>query len=400
MKFADVLTKTLLMTSLVAVPSLLLADEPSSADARRAQAEAAREQQAEQLEAARAQLRAAQNELRESQAKMREAARAMAEAQRQSRVDREQIVTSIANLELLDFPNRAMIGVIMGTPNKENGLPIIGLSPGGPAEAAGIEKGDVIIGVNQQRFDTSSNENSTRLLREQLGNTDPGDTVELQLLRGGEEITVQITTQAREPLTAHSMIHLPRAPDIAGKQLRFIERVVVPEIEGGEIEEKLRVIEEKLSEGEWSMGSSRYNFTLAPGIEFNYEGFSDLANSAIDNTFVWYSGLEFVQGLQFAAMNDDLGLYFETSNGVLVLRAKNDNSLELRAGDVILEINGKVVGQPADVMRELRYVEDRSEVELIIMRERSPEVLRVSLPEPKQLGYQYWVPFDAPRASN
>jgi S1-C subfamily serine protease len=106
---------------------------------------------------------------------------------------------------------------------------------------------------------------------------------------------------------------------------------------------------------------------------------------------VWFGGSSYVQGLQFAAMNDDLGVYFDTPEGVLVLRAKTDNSLDLRSGDVILEINGNAVNQPADVMRELRFVEDSSEAELLVMRNKNVESLMVTLPERKIQKFEFHV---------
>ena len=157
------------------------------------------------------------------------------------------------------------------------------------------------------------------------------------------------------------------------------------------LENKLALIEEKLGDGEWALGGPHYNVQFAPGAEFTFEAFSDLASSAIDNTRVWFSGSSYVQGLQFAAMNDDLGVYFDTPDGVLVLRAKDDNSLDLRSGDVIIEINGNAVSQPADVMRELRFVEDNSEAELLVMRNKNVESLVVTLPEKQLQKYEFHI---------
>jgi S1-C subfamily serine protease len=285
----------------------------------------------------------------------------------------------------------------MGETSADNGVTVIGLTPGGPAETAGIQKGDVLTGVNGRIFVGADDAAGTAIIKEEISNLEPGDEVEILYRRDGEDQSVIVTTQAREPLTVHSMIRIPDAPQISEQVLRIIEQVEIPQIDVEVLEEKLAIIEEKLIDGEWSFGGPHYNIQFAPGAEFTYEEFSDLASSAIDNTMVWFGGSSYAQGLQFAAMNDDLGVYFDTPEGVLVLRAKADNTLELRSGDVILEINGNAVHQPADVMRELRFVEDNSNAELLLMRNRNLESLVITLPEKQIHKFEFHI---APEAKN
>jgi C-terminal processing protease CtpA/Prc len=361
------------------------------ASVKRVEAEAMKVEQAEALEQARVQMRVARDELRRAQAEMREASRGVSEAQRHIMKEHEIAIRGIATAPVLDFANRAMIGVIMGESDAENGVSVIGLTPGGPAEIAGLQKGDVITAVNGRALNVVEDIAGAEIIKDEISSLEPGDEVQLQLERDGINQTITVVTQAREPLTVHSMIRVPNAPEISEQVLRIIEQVEIPEVDVAVLEDKLAIIEEKLIDGEWSFGGPHYNVQFAPGSEFKYEKFSDLANSAIDNTMVWFGGSSYVQGLQFAAMNDDLGVYFDTPEGVLVLRAKTDNSLDLRSGDVILEINGNAVNQPADVMRELRFVEDSSEAELLVMRNKNVESLMVTLPERKIQKFEFHV---------
>ena len=344
--------------------------------------------QAKELEHARDEMRAAQTELRQAQAEMREASRAVAAAQREMISNHSIALRGVGPTRVFDFQNRAVIGVVMGGVNDENGVTVIGLTPGGPAETAGLEKGDVIIGVNGLIFGDADNGSGTEIIKDEISEMEPGDKVELLYQRDGEDRSMLVTTQVREPLTVYSRMGMPDAPFISEQVLRVIEQVEMPdmpEVDMAILEDKLQIMEQKLLDGDWSFGGPHYNVQFAPGAEFSYEVFSDLASSAIDNTMVWFSGSQYVQGLQFAAMNDDLGVYFDTPEGVLVLQAREDNSLDLRSGDVIIEINGKTVNQPADVMRELRFVEDNSEAEFLVMRNRNLESLLVVLPEREQI---------------
>jgi serine protease Do len=59
--------------------------------------------------------------------------------------------------------------------------------PGGPAEKAGIEQGDVIV-----KFDGNSVESSSQL-RNLVAGTNPGSTVDVTLLRNGKEMERSMT---------------------------------------------------------------------------------------------------------------------------------------------------------------------------------------------------------------
>lgn len=65
-------------------------------------------------------------------------------------------------------------------PNSQYGLRVTAISRGGPAQAAGLRLGDVILSVNQQ---PASNAYSTTLV---IANTKPGDTIDIEVMRNQE----------------------------------------------------------------------------------------------------------------------------------------------------------------------------------------------------------------------
>ena len=58
--------------------------------------------------------------------------------------------------------------------------------------------------------------------------------------------------------------------------------------------------------------------------------------------------------LELAPLNPDLGQYFGTTDGVLVIRAPKDGTLGLKGGDVVQAVDGRKPAGPSHLMRILR----------------------------------------------
>jgi 2-alkenal reductase len=65
------------------------------------------------------------------------------------------------------------------------------ITPGSAAERAGLQDGDIITGINDTRIDANTS------LRQLLLQYRPGDTVNLLVLRGGAERTIEVTLGER-----------------------------------------------------------------------------------------------------------------------------------------------------------------------------------------------------------
>ena len=83
-----------------------------------------------------------------------------------------------------------------------------------------------------------------------------------------------------------------------------------------------------------------------------------------------------VQGVQLVELNPALGEYFGADRGVLVVEVREDASLALRAGDVILRIGDREVDEPSDVRRILGSYRSGEEVELHILRQGEETAVR------------------------
>ena len=87
------------------------------------------------------------------------------------------------------------------------------------------------------------------------------------------------------------------------------------------------------------------------------------------------------QGLNMAELNPQLGRYFGTSSGVLVL-SPNKGFASLQPGDVITKIDGKAVVSARDVLRNMRGKKEGEKINLDILRDRKALTISVTAPKP------------------
>jgi PDZ domain len=84
--------------------------------------------------------------------------------------------------------------------------------------------------------------------------------------------------------------------------------------------------------------------------------------------------------LRFVSLNPDLGDYFGTKEGVLVVKAPADSNLPLKSGDVILSIGGRKPASPEHAMRILRSYEKGETVSIEIMRKQKRQTVAWKVP--------------------
>src|SRR5438093_353563 len=219
--------------------------------------------------------------------------------------------------------NRGRIGVIVDpradAAGDKVGARIEGVTPGGPAEKAGLKVGDVIT-----RFDTAAlagvrcedNEDSGPGMKliELARRLEPGDTVQVEYRRG--------TDSHKATIVAEDLGGTAWTGPMEGPEMGDIMENVMP---------KMR---------------------MGPGGEFGFAFGSP------------WGGIEMVK------LNPDLGDYFGTREGVLVVRAPEDSSLALKGGDVILTIGGRKPSSPEQAMRILGTYDEGESVTLDVLRKQ------------------------------
>jgi hypothetical protein len=85
-------------------------------------------------------------------------------------------------------------------------------------------------------------------------------------------------------------------------------------------------------------------------------------------------------GLNLASVDAQLGRYFGTDKGVLVL-STGPSLGQLQAGDVIQRVDGKAVATPRAVMDALRDKPEDSTVAVDYLRDRTSGATRIKVPK-------------------
>lgn len=227
--------------------------------------------------------------------------------------------------------NRGRIGVVVATDaNAEKdriGARIEAVTPGGPADDAGLKAGDIITkfngtalgGVRAEDEEVSGPGNKLVELAHAL---DPGDTARVEYRRGTESKTGTII-----------------AEDLGVWRGEMPGVSVMP----------------------------RFEF---PRMEM--PGFGE-------NISIWMGSPW--GGLEMVTLNAELGEYFGAQEGVLVVKAPGDSALPLKGGDVILAIDGRKPTSPSHAMRILGSYDEGEAVKIDVMRRQRRTTVTWTVPD-------------------
>jgi len=248
--------------------------------------------------------------------------------------------------------DRAMIGIVFSETDKPRGLRVDAVTPGGPAERAGIRHGDVVVSVDGKPLAQGGDDALSWPLRD----LKVDQQVRLTLVRDGKNIDVTVKAERREPYNFafafgdNELKELGKLDGLNGKFGEDFERRV--RLQAEQAVERARIAEKAGEKARHMV--EHYNFSMP-----------------------WW-------GLNLASLNADLGGYFGTDHGVLVL--STDDSLKaLKSGDVLLDIDGSKVERPEDAFRLLREPPAGSDVKVQVMRQHKPLTLSMKTPEFKSI---------------
>ncbi|HEY6808542.1 MAG TPA: PDZ domain-containing protein [Gemmatimonadales bacterium] len=245
--------------------------------------------------------------------------------------------------------HRARLGVVVNqaanADSDKLGARIVAVTPGGPAEKAGLQAGDLITKFNGTALANASSDDDEmsgpgNKLIELARALDPGDTVRVEYRRGTATKQATIIAQEVESGMAGGM-------PMAGS-LEF----TVPPVASGQAWRDMMP-------------------EMARVPTMNLDGGVSLCFG--DS---WCS-------LELVTLNADLGEYFGTKDGVLVVRAPNDSTLPLKGGDVIVSIGGRKPTSPSHAMRILRSYEAGETVQIDVMRHQKRVTVSWTVPNPE-----------------
>jgi S1-C subfamily serine protease len=87
-----------------------------------------------------------------------------------------------------------------------------------------------------------------------------------------------------------------------------------------------------------------------------------------------------LSSLEMVSLNEKLGAYFGTTEGVLVVNVGEKDAFGLQPGDVIASVDGRKVTNSSQLMRIFRTYDKGEEFKIQIMRQKKAETLTGKLP--------------------
>jgi serine protease Do len=194
-----------------------------------------------------------------------------------------------------------------------------------PAQKAGIMTGDIIVEFDGERV--RSARQLSRLVRESSDDR----SVRSVIVRDGTRRTIDLTPSNDRSFTL---------PDLSG-------------------------LDRQLKD-------------MAKNFEFRYDG---PGGRGFGN---WYTGPRGRFGVALSSVGEQLATYFGVKGGVLVTSVEMDSPAGragLKAGDVITSINGRTVGDPSDVLDEVRRADAGGSLAITVTRDRKELKLTATMRE-------------------
>jgi len=240
---------------------------------------------------------------------------------------------------------RARLGVtvdLMASASDSIGATIQSVTPGGPAAKAGIKSGDIVTRLDGKPLVSSEAKKSGEdeslpglRLVEIASQLKPNETISVEYQRDGARKTTSLVT-GDEPMPM--TFEFPEGATGRG--------FVFP---------KTRIETMMPRGGEFGPGMTSFAFFGGP-----------------------------LMDLELAPLNADLGQYFGTTEGVLVIDVPKESTLGLKGGDVILSIDGRRVSSPSSLHKILRSYDPGDSFKFEIMRNKSRTTVTGKLEKPRE----------------
>jgi len=223
------------------------------------------------------------------------------------------------------------------------GVAIEKVTDGSPAQAAGLQHGDVIVKFNGDEI------TSVRKLMRLIGEVAADHQAKLSILRNGDEREVEVTL-AKRPMPVFDGGAFPMAVPAPRDRIPFPPITTIPHLPNIEPMPPIRAL---------------------PPI-------------GDDENFTFFRGGRQI-GLSVTPLTKQLAEHFNVSSGVLIANVRENSPAAkagLRAGDIIVEVDGKEAKTDIDLIRAIGEKKD-GDIQLTVVRSGNRQTFRVTPEEVK-----------------
>lgn len=292
----------------------------------------------------------AEKELAAAQAELQRAAKRVAELSRQLGHRGDQLRQVEKRLV-----RKPVIGVLLA-PDATAGVRIAGVTPESAAAKAGLKSGDRLTAIAGSQILGSDGELRVVNARKLLGDLDTKTPIRLAYVRDGKTAVTSVT-----PKIGERVVVLPGAGD--SKRIH---------IQRGDDHEFEFEFDADQMQGMIAphAASEIHKEIIRLGPDGECKG-ADCKMPMLMSAFRW-------NGLNLASLDPQLGRYFGTDQGVLVL--SNGELSGLQSGDVIQSVDGKSVDSPREVMAALRGKSANAQVAVGYLRDRKAARASIAVP--------------------
>jgi len=238
----------------------------------------------------------------------------------------------------------------------------------GPAAEAGLEDGDVILKFNGQTI--SDYADLTKAVRA----TSPGDMVDVQILHNGTRQTARIEMGQSDQRQYNYSVHTGDGEP----QVEFFG-------EGGDHD--VFVMSGGQHSRSWTDedGHRKVIVVSGDGHGDTWFGDDDGELEIVLEDFAFGADRGFM-GVELDDLNEQLGEYFgvDDGDGALISKVRDDSPAAeagLKAGDVIVGVNGDAVDDADEVHEAMAATEPGQEIEIKVVRKGQNKTLKVTLGE-------------------
>jgi predicted metalloprotease with PDZ domain len=232
------------------------------------------------------------------------------------------------------------------TENPEGGARIKLVMEDSPAEQAGLQSGDVVVGFNGQPV------RGPRSLTEKIHDAEPGESVQLEVLRDGSRQT--LNAELGERPGSFSFSWSGEAPDF---HFEFDEE---------ELGERMQELQERLK---------GLNLEI-PKLDLR------------GNQLRFFSHSRPVLGVQLVDTTPELRVHLGATEdaGVLVGKVLEDMPAEtagIEVGDLIIAVDGDDIESSSDLIQALMN-KDGETITIDVVRDRAIKTIHISIPEAEE----------------